>query len=147
MIAESYTFIVSKDKTQYFFQSEGKQGVIWKIVIFTHIIDDLWNLGFGDIDVNTGQIDGQIVTNNQDVAKVLGTVAEITHTFFADFPERSIEIKPVDERRKRLYNYVFQKHFKDIGVSFYVIGSLNKEEESYSPNNFYDTFKLKLKNY
>ena len=145
MIAESYPFVVSSNQTQYFFQSEGSKGKILKIVIFTHIIDDLWNLGFGDVDVKSGHIDGLIVTNNQDVAKVIGTVAKITHAFFADFPERSIEITPVDERRGRLYNYVFQKHFKDIHPSFDVLGSINKVEEPYNPNNFYDTFKLKLK--
>jgi hypothetical protein len=145
MIAESYPFIVSSNQTQYFFQSEGSQGKVLKIVIFTHIVDDLWNLGFGDVDVKSGYIDGSIVTNNQDVAKVIGTVAKIAHAFFADFPERSIEIKPVDERRGRLYNYVFQKHFKDIYPSFHVIGSINMVEELYDPNNFYDSFKLKLK--
>jgi hypothetical protein len=145
MITESYPFIASSNQTQYFFQSEGKQGVIWKIVIFTHVIDDMWNLGFGDIDMKTGKIDGSVVTNNQDVAKVLGTVAKIAHVFFADFPKRSIEIKPVDDRRKRLYNYVFQKHFNDIDLSFHVIGSINQVDELYNPNNSYDSFKLKLK--
>jgi hypothetical protein len=145
MIAESYPFVVSSNQTQYFFHSEGRQGKILKIVIFTHIIDDLWNLGFGDVDIKSGYIDGIIVTNNQDVAKVIGTVAKIAHAFFADFPDRSIEITPIDERRGRLYNYVFQKHFKDIQPSFDVLGSINKVEEPYNPNNFYDTFKLKLK--
>lgn len=145
MITESYPFIASSNQTQYFFQSEGKQGTILKIVIFTHIIDDLWNLGFGDVDMDKGTIDGLVVTNNQDVAKVIGTVAKITYAFFADFPERSIEIKPVDERRKTLYNYVFKKHFKDIHLAFHVIGSINMVEELYNPNNLYDSFKLKLK--
>ena len=145
MIAESYPFVVSSNQTQYFFQSEGSKGKILKIVFFTHIIDDLWNLGFGDVDIKSGDIDGSIVTNNQDVAKVIGTVAKITHAFFADFPERSIEIKPIDERRGRLYNYVFQKHFKDIYPSFDVLGPINRTEEPYNPNSFYDSFKLKVK--
>jgi hypothetical protein len=143
MITDTYPFMASYNKTQYLFQSQGKQGKILKVVVFTHIGGDLWNLGFGD--AYDGKIDDLVVSNNQDITKVISTVAQIAYAFFTDFPKRSIEIKPIDERRRSLYNDVFRRHFIHIEPSFHVIGSINGIEELYHPDNFYDSFKLKLK--
>jgi hypothetical protein len=143
MINEHYRYLASSNKTQYFFESEGLQGKIMKVILFTYIEDNLWNLGFGDW--HKGKVDDSVVTNNQDLVKVISTVAKVAYHFFEDFPERSIEIKAVDERRKKLYNYVFQKHFKEIEPLFQITGFRNNIEELYSPNSFYDSFILKPK--
>lgn len=143
MINDHYRYLASRNKTQYFFESNGVQGKVMKVILFTYVEDDLWNLGFGDW--HKGKIDDSVVTNNQDTVKVISTVAKVAYQFFEDFPERRIEIKPVDERRKRLYNYVFQKHFKDIELLFQITGFRNNTPELYTPNNFYDSFILKPK--
>ena len=59
-----------------------------------------------------GKIDDIVVTNNYDVAKVMRTIAKIVYVFFEHYPERTVYIEPVDEKRKRLYNLIFQRHFE-----------------------------------
>jgi hypothetical protein len=141
MITDYYNYIDIKDKIEYLFASKGKQGTIIKIVSFTLLEDNLWNLAFGD--VRKGNFDGSIISNNHDLLKIIGTVAKITYEFSATFPLRNIYIKPVDEKRKRLYNHVFRRHYAVINATFQIIGAKNGIEEPYSTGNVYDVFKLK----
>lgn len=141
MITESYNYIDIKDKIEYLFASKGQQGMIIKIVSFTLLEDNLWNLAFGDL--HEGDFDDTVISNNYDIVKIIGTVAKVTYEFSDSYPLRSIHIKPVDEKRKRLYNHVFRRHYDFINDTFQIIGVKNGTEEPYSPYNVYDIFKLK----
>jgi hydroxypyruvate isomerase len=141
MITDYYNYIDIKDKIEYLFTSKGKQGIIVKIVSFTFLEDNLWNLAFGD--VHKGDFDDTVISNNHDITKIIGTVAKITYEFSAAFPSRNIHIKPVDEKRKRLYNHVFRRHYAVINNTFQIIGVKNGIEEPYSIDKVYDIFKLK----
>ncbi len=143
MINEHYRFLGSKGHTRYFFESVGKQGKVMKIVEFSLDKNNRWNLGFGDWHI--GRVDDTIITNNYDVAKVIGTVAKVTYAFFEQFPERIVTINPVDEKRKRLYNIVFQRHYTEIEPNFELIGYIGKVPETYSAEKYYDMFDLKLR--
>ena len=143
MITESYRYLATKRKTQYTFQSEGLQGKIVKIILFDLQDNGEWNLGFGDW--SKGKVDDSVISNNHDAFKVIGTVAKATLDFFEEYPESIVIIKPVDEKRKKLYNTVFQRHFKDINPLFDVVGFINGEKEVYSPQKFFDSFKIPLK--
>jgi hypothetical protein len=143
MITDSYEFLTTARKTRYIFESEGNQGKIIKIVIFTPLEKGEWNLGFGDL--REGIIDDSIVSNNQDVFMVMKTIAKIIFVFFQEYPNSIIVIKPVDEKRKRLYNAIFQRHFKDIDPDFNIIGLLENKKNSYSSQINYDSFEISLK--
>lgn len=143
MIDKHYRFLGSKNYSRYFFESEGRQGKVMKVVNFSLDKSGRWNLGFGDW--RKGQIDDTIITNNYDVAKVIRTIAKITYTFFEQYPDRIVLIKPVDEKRKRLYNLVFQRHISDFEATIEVIGFINQQPETYSVEKNYDTFEIKLK--
>jgi hypothetical protein len=143
MIKDAYSYADVKEGKLFAFQSEGSQGLIVKIVQFTFEGNDVWNLGFGDLD--DGDIDDSVVTNNHDAMKVIRTVAKITLEFFVKYPTSIVKIRPVDEKRKKLYNIVFIRHFKDIEPIFDVKGSREGKKEPYSPNNYYNRFELKLK--
>ena len=143
MIDKHYRFLGSKNYTRYFFESEGKQGKIVKIVQFTFYKDNRWNLGFGDW--KRGNIDDTIVSNNHDAIMVIRTVAKITLDFIEKYPDRIVYIEPVDEKRKKLYNLVFQRHFVEIEPLFDVIGYISEDSEAYSLEKNYDSFDIKLK--
>ena len=143
MIDQHYPYFELKEKTHYIFASVGVKGSVLKIVQFSSTGDNVWNLGFGDL--NNGFIDDSIVTNNQDVRKVIQTVAKIAMDFLVQYPNSTLEIKPVDEKRKRLYNGIFLKYLKDIEPLFNVLGTVEGKEETYSPLKFYDTFKITFK--
>lgn len=143
MIKEAYKFVEIKKDERFVFQSEGPQGLIVKIVQFTFEGNDVWNLGFGDF--KKGTIDDSVMTNNHDVIRVIRTVANIAYAFLKRRPETTIRIRPVDEKRKKLYNLVFQRYFKEIEPVFEVKGWINQQEELYSPAKYYERFELKFK--
>ena len=143
MINESYRYIALDNDPYYYFQSEGEQGKIAKIVTFTRLKNKFWNLGFGDLEGN--KINDTVVSNNHDIVKLISTIAQITYDFSDKFPKRNIEITPVDEKRRRLYNHVFRRNYEAINVHFKIIGLKKGVSEVYSPEKSYDTFRLKRK--
>ena len=78
--------------------------------------------------------------------KVISTVAKIAFVFIEAYPDRILTIIPVDEKRKMLYNRVFQRHFEDIDKKFEVIGTIKEHDEPYTTSKIYDEFTLKFKN-
>jgi hypothetical protein len=143
MITESYRYVALKHNTRFVFESEGVQGKIVKIIEFSLLENGEWNLGFGD--VKDGRIDDSVVSNNQDIVRVLQTVAAATYEFLDTYPLSIIVINPVDEKRKRLYNTIFQRHFADIDSLFIIMGTIKGEKEIYSPQKNYDNFQIRLK--
>ncbi|MDZ7879797.1 MAG: hypothetical protein U5L45_19115 [Saprospiraceae bacterium] len=103
----------------------------------------LWNLGFGDW--KDGKIDNSVVSNNNDIVRVISTVAKIAYEFSGNFPQRIIQIKPVDEKRKVLYNHIFRRNYATINVNFNINGFKGRKKEKYSPNKIYDRFELNRK--
>ena len=116
MIEQPYPYFVLQEKTQYIFKSIGEKDVL-KIVQISPLDEkDIWNLGFGDLG-DDGFVDDSVVTNNHDAQKVLRTVAKIAIDFLEKYPDHTLEIKPVDTKRKRLYNGIFQRYFKEISYT------------------------------
>jgi hypothetical protein len=143
MIEEAYPYFPIKDNLLYTFTSEGVKGEIYKIIIFTPIGGNKWNLAFGDW--RNDDIDDKIMTNNQDVVRVIGTVAKVAFEFLKNNQDATLVIKPVDEKRKKLYNIVFQRHHKTLIEMFQIIGFIGEMVEIYSPVSTYDIFELSLK--
>lgn len=143
MLKETYFYVDSDDKTEYYFQSEGPQGKIMKKIIFTSIEEDLWNLAFGDL--KNGEIDDSVISNNHDIVRVFNTIAKMVYEFSNKYPTRHIKIEPVDEKRKRLYNNIFRRNYQDINDTFDIIGVIDNISEDYLPEKNYDIFKLNRK--
>ncbi len=144
MITESYHYVALGNNPYYYFQSEGEQGKIAKIVTFSRLNNNYWNLGFGDLQGN--KINDTVVSNNHDIVKIIGTIAKIVYEFSDKFPKRGLEINPIDEKRRRLYNHVFRRNYAVIDTDFHIIGVNDAgNEETYSPTKNYDLFRLKRK--
>lgn len=88
MLSERYKYSINENFLDYEFNSEGPKGVIKKIARFTHITENVFNLAFGDLDEETGEISDMVVTNNSDSRKVLTTVAATLHDFTLQYPKR-----------------------------------------------------------
>ena len=66
----------------YEFISVGPNGRITKLVQYTPTnYKDLYNLGFGDKNAETGEIDDNVISNNGDSEKVLATVVATLYAF------------------------------------------------------------------
>lgn len=142
MVKDSYPFQSSPSFEVFRFESIGVKGVIVKLVFFQKIPgrERVWNLGFGDL---TGKnVDDSIVSNNVDLIKVLSTIVQITIAFLARNPAAILEIKPVDEKRKRLYNHLFRRHFHEIELKIAVFGWIGRKKRAYRPELLFDRFEM-----
>jgi len=144
MIGETYEFTDVENGREFIFISVGKNGKILKQVVFEEISIGIYNLGFGDrID---GQIEDSVISNNNDLLKIMNTVGAIIYDFFDLNPTCSIEITPVDEKRARLYHTIFKRRIQEINRIFVLEGY----DSSYQWSEFkvgmsYQRFKLKKK--
>jgi hypothetical protein len=144
MIKDAYTYFPIGDNLFYGFWSEGVKGRILKVIVFTfERRKRKWNLAFGDW--KNSDLDDKVMTNNQDVVRVIGTVAKVAYQFFDDYPNAVLVIDPVDDKRKKLYNIIFQRHFETIKQTFKIVGFIKKRKQDYSPQHSYDKFELSLK--
>ena len=113
------------DKDQYIFESIGTNGSIFKVVIFSEIEDNVYNLGFGDYDLMTNEIDDKIVSDNGDMVKVIATIVRIALRFFAENPMTYIYIEGSTPLRTQLYNRIINRNY-DYLINLYEIhGSKN----------------------
>ena len=111
-------------------------------IIFTVPYDgNRWNLAFGDVQPD-GEINDSIITNNHDVTKVIGTVAQAALLFLEKHPGCSLVIFPVDEKRKWLYNLVFRRRLPEIQPFWEIWGKWGQFWEIYQPELEYDAFEI-----
>ena len=70
------------------FISEGPKGLIQKVIQFEQTIEpNLFNLAFGDVNVQTNELDDLVISNNGDSEKVLATVVAALYAFFDKYPD------------------------------------------------------------
>jgi hypothetical protein len=141
----SYPLTISADKLLFRFVSTGSAGNIVKLVRYEAMPTGLWNLGFGDANEDESDFDDSIVTNNNDMRKVLQTVFKTILLFTDAYPNRKIYIEPVDKRRKLLYNRAFYETHEDVASIFLILAVAEgmSGAEKYDPQKEYDAFVLK----
>ena len=91
MVNEYYPYIATQENTIFFFESIGSQGKIIKAVVFEMNKFGKWNLGFGDM-TDDYRVDSKVISNNQDVFKVISTVAKIAYTFMDIYPNSVLSL-------------------------------------------------------
>ena len=104
MILDRYEIEAGTNLTTFEFLSEGTKGQILKIIQFQPMnIDNIYNLAFGDKNLETGSIDDKIVTDNGDTEKVLATVVSAIYAFADYYPDSWIYATGSTVSRTRLY--------------------------------------------
>jgi hypothetical protein len=139
---EGYEFSFNEDRTEFRFESVGPKGTIVKIVKFSQASENLFNLAFGDAD--SIDFNDESISNNQDMRKVMATIANIVRVFVLHYQNVRIVVIPVDQRRKLLYNRIFQQYSNEILESYSIEAYfLNpRGKEAYTPSKIYDAFVL-----
>ena len=105
--------------------------------------DGKFNLAFGD--AKKGKIDDKIVSNNNDILKLISTVAAIIYDFYSHYPDAIVVIAPIDKRRSALYHGIFKRRFAEIVEYFQVLGIMGSHKESFSIEGIYEKFEIKRK--
>jgi hypothetical protein len=131
------------DKDSYVFESVGHNGSIYKVVIFSEIEKGKYNLGFGDYDPLTNDIDDKIVSDNGDMIKVIATVVGIALKFLSENPMTYIYIKGSTLLRTQFYNRIINRNLDDLIHSYEILGSQNGISEIYQKNTPYESFLIR----
>jgi hypothetical protein len=128
------------------FVSVGTKGKIPKLVQYTPTnYKDLYNLGFGDKNIETGEIDDNIISNNGDSEKVLATVVATLYAFIDKHNEAMVYATGSTKSRTRLYRIGITKYLDEIKQDFEIYGELESGWEEFQKDVEYEAFLVKLK--
>ena len=105
----------------------------------------LYNLAFGDKDIETGEIDDKVISNNGDSEKVLTTVVATVYAFFDKYPDAWIYATGSTKARTRLYKMGISKFLEEVTSDFEVLGELNDDWETFKSDTEYDGFLVRRK--
>ena len=128
------------------FVSIGQKWKIPKIVQYTPTnYKDLYNLGFGDKNIETGEIDDTVISNNGDSEKVLATVVATLYAFIDKHKEAMVYATGSTKSRTRLYRMGITKYLDEIKEDFEIYGELENGWEEFRKDHEYEAFLVKLK--
>lgn len=112
------------------FISNGPKGQIPKLIKFSETnLKDLYNLGFGDKDLNTGGINDLAISNNGDSEKILATVVATVYAFTDVYSNSWVYASGSTKARTRLYRMGITKYLNEITKDFHLYGLHNYEWE------------------
>ncbi len=132
--------------SSYEFISEGPKGKITKRIQFTQINqNEIYNLAFGDINQESGEIDDLVVSNNGDSEKVLSTVVSAVYAFCDKHPNAWIFAAGSSSSRTRLYQMGISKYLDYIKEDFIVYGMGEYDWEKFELRKNYSSFLTKKK--
>lgn len=140
---ERYDFIADSGFARFTFKSIGLKGVLTKVIEYTPIYINgvkLYNLGFGDLDENTGELDDMSISNNGDRDKVLATVAATLLDFISYIPDARIYVEGSTVARTRLYQIALMANLNEITQILNVYGLRNEKWQEFNKGTNYQAF-------
>jgi hypothetical protein len=131
------------NKLVFEFTSVGIRGSIKKIVQYTEMsLRNYYNLGFGDKNEETGEINDLIITGNGDGEKVLATVAATIYPFTEKYPAACIYAEGSTIARTRLYRIKITANLTEIKKDFDVYGLAGSGWQEFCPDTNYKAFLI-----
>jgi hypothetical protein len=140
---DKYIYATNEDLLNYVFDSVGPKGTIKKIIRFTARNANgttYFNLGFGDLNIETGKIDDMVITDNKDRDKILATIASAVLDFTSLFPDIMVYAKGSTPVRTRLYQMGIAANFDEIQPLLDVYGFTGLAWQRFEKNINYDAF-------
>jgi len=101
-----------------------------------------FNMGLGDVDEQTGEVNYLPITDNGDRDKVLATVAEIVEELFKSYPEHTIYFKGTTSSRTRLYQMAINHYFDELNDKFHILGETDNKITQFIKNIKYESFLI-----
>ena len=93
----------------------------------------------------TGEINDNVITNNDDSQKVLATVASTTYAFTDKYPDAWIYATGLSKARTRLYRMGITNNLAEIKKDFHVFGLNSDKWEKFRRDKNYEAFLIKRK--
>ncbi len=147
MLLDKYDLKSDKSQNIFEFVSDGKKGKITKVIQYseTHL-KDFYNIGFGDRENDTGEVNDEVISNNGDSLKVLATVAFTVYSFTERIPDAWIFAIGNNKARTRLYQMGISNNLKEIENDFEILGLRNDHWEKFRRSTNYEAFLVRRKN-
>jgi uncharacterized protein DUF6934 len=143
---EKYQLESDRKLLLFEFVSVGPKGRIKKIVQYTETnLKDYYNLGFGDKDEKTGEINDLVITNNGDSQQVLATVASTVYAFTDKHLDAWIYARGSNNARTRLYRIGITNNLLEIKKDFEVFGLKDDQWHTFRKDVDYKAFLIKRK--
>ena len=124
------------------FISVGKKGEIHKRVTFIELQYGFFNMGLGDLNPETAEVDYFSVSDNGDRNTVLATVSEIIESFFELYPSYTIYFKGTSNSRTRLYQMAINHFYDELSERFHILGELDDKMTRFKRNTNYKSFLI-----
>jgi hypothetical protein len=141
-----YPLASTDDLTTFEFISEGPNGLIHKLVQFSPTnLKGVYNLAFGDKNLETGEIDDLSISNNGDSEKVLTTVVAALYAFMDKNPHAWVYATGSTKARTRLYRMGISKYLPEIKNDFEILAERKDDWESFKLNAEYEGFLVRKK--
>lgn len=141
-----YELKAEKSLMVYEFVSEGSKGQITKLIKYSETsLKGFYNLAFGDKDMETGEIDDNVVSNNGDSEKVLATVVSSVYAFTDIEKDAWVYATGSSLARTRLYRIGITKFLDEISKDFVVFGLRDGEWENFEKEVEYTAFVVRRK--
>jgi hypothetical protein len=136
-----YELKAEKSLMVFEFTSEGPKGQIPKLIKFSETtLKGFYNLAFGDKNLETGEIDDTVVSNNGDSEQVLATVVSAVYSFTEQENEAWVYATGSTKSRTRLYRMGITKYFDEVKQDFLVFGLRDGEWEDFTKEIDYTAF-------
>ncbi|KAA0989995.1 DUF6934 family protein [Dyadobacter aurulentus] len=140
-----YPLRISQDSLTFSFESISNHRVIAKLIEFVQIDDQVYNLAFGDVEID-GYLNDLVVSDNMDTKEVLASVIEAVLIFFDAHPNNSVYIKGSTTSRTRLYQIVLNREYCNWQDKFIVYGVCGEDVLTFQAGIAFEAFVIKLKN-
>lgn len=159
----------------FFSNGQNEHGVVLKIIQYSYVQHSgnkpVYNLGFGDLDLQTGEVDDEAITGNGDAYRVFNTVLSTIPEFYKKHPGNIILVQGSDgreafeatcrincirscgeschkyNRRMKTYcNYVSRKYFI-FQLDYRFLGGIRNTDnwfdfEDFIPGKLYDAIMI-----
>jgi hypothetical protein len=146
MKIEKYPLKAERSLTVFEFVSEGPKGLIPKLIQFQETNQpNLYNLAFGDKNLETGDIDDLTVSNNGDTDKVLATVASALYAFLDKYPDAFVYATGSTSARTRLYQMGISRFYGEVIEDFYLYGQVGDSFYEFEIGKAYTAFLAQRK--
>jgi len=144
MLLPRYELKSDESLTVFEFTSVGRKGEIPKIVQYSPTnLKDFYNLGFGDKDFQTGEVDDLVISDNGDSQKVLATVVATVYAFTDKYPAAWIYATGSTKSRTRLYRIGLTNNLDEIIEDFDLYGLKNGEWREFAKAVEYEAFLVR----
>ena len=141
-----YELIFDEALSRFTFTSVGLKGEIKKAIVFYEAgPNGYYNLSFGDVNEETGELNDTIVTNNGDSNRVLATVIAAVYEYSEKYPFRWLYAIGRTNSRTRLYQMGISKYLDQARNDFEVFGFINGQWQLFEKGINYESFLARRK--